>query len=173
MPLVGGGQLVWFARLAGLGLAGRIEEGLTLSGDVPRAGQAAGGEPANLDALLGRGMLRMWADDLAGAHNDLLGVLTVGAGGSAPFQLLVATALAQAEYRLGRWDEAAAHAEIGASAADDFGQVWLASYAHAVAALVPAARGEWSGRSATSAPPAPRAARTTSWPRSARPAPTR
>ncbi|MGP3963699.1 AAA family ATPase [Nonomuraea sp. 3N208] len=143
VPLVAGGELVWFARLVGLGLAGRAEEGLTLSAEVPGPAQAAGGELASSDALLGRGMLRLWADDLAGAHDDLLGVLTVGADGSAPFQLLVATALAQAEYRLGRWDEAAAHAEIGASAADDFGQVWLASYAHAVAALVPAARGEW------------------------------
>ncbi|MBF8193141.1 helix-turn-helix transcriptional regulator, partial [Nonomuraea sp. K274] len=99
-------------------------------------------------ALLGRGVLRLWADDLAGAHDDLLGLLAVGAGGSASFQLLVATALAQVEYRLGRWDEAAAHAELGASTADDFGQAWLASQAHAVAALVPAARGEWE-RAAT------------------------
>ncbi|TMR95944.1 helix-turn-helix transcriptional regulator [Nonomuraea basaltis] len=136
----GGGELVRFARLVGLGLAGKVEEGLGASGELPTPAQGAPGE---LDALLGRGMLRLWADDLAGAHDDLLGVLTVSAEGSAPFQLLVATALAQAEYRLGRWDEAAAHAEIGASTADDFGQVWLASYAHAVAALVPAARGEW------------------------------
>ncbi|NUP78396.1 MAG: hypothetical protein HOV96_12715, partial [Nonomuraea sp.] len=134
------GELVSFARLAGLGLAGRGEEGLTLTAELPAPGQ---GTAADLDALLGRGMLRMWADDLSGAHDDLLGVLTAGADASAPFQLLVATALAQAEYRLGRWDEAVAHAEIGANAADDFGQEWLAGYAHAVAALVPAARGEW------------------------------
>ncbi|MGN9838907.1 AAA family ATPase [Nonomuraea sp. H19] len=136
----GGGELVRFARLVGLGLSGQIEAGLAASGELPPPAQGAAGE---LDALLGRGMLRLWADDLAGAHEDLLGVLTVSAAGSVPFQLLAATALAQAEYRLGRWDEAATHAEIGASTADDFGQVWLASYAHAVAALVPAARGEW------------------------------
>lgn len=85
----------------------------------------------------------MWADDLAGAHADLVGLLAVAAGRSAAFQVLVAATLAQSEYLLGRWDEAVAHAELGATAADDFGQVWLASYAHAVAALVPAARGEW------------------------------
>jgi DNA-binding CsgD family transcriptional regulator len=136
----GGGELVKFAQLAGLGLTGHAEKGLALTSELPMPAQGAAGE---LDALLGRGMLRIWADDLAGAHDDLLGVLTVGADKSAPFQLLAATALAQAEYRLGRWDEAAAHAEIGASTADDFGQDWLAGYAHAVAALVPAARGEW------------------------------
>ncbi|MFG1704750.1 helix-turn-helix transcriptional regulator [Nonomuraea sp. M3C6] len=138
--LASGGELVRFAQLVGLGLAGCVEEGLALSSELPVPAQGAAGE---LDALLGRGMLRLWADDLAGAHDDLLGLLTVSADASAPFQLLVATALAQAEYRLGRWDEAVAHAEIGASTADDFGQEWLASYAHAVAALVPAARGEW------------------------------
>ncbi|GAA3552851.1 LuxR family transcriptional regulator [Nonomuraea rosea] len=137
---VSGGGLARSAQLMGLGLAGQIEAGLALSGELPVPAQATAGE---LDALLGRGLLRLWADDLGGAHDDLLGLLTVSAGGSAPFQLLVATALAQTEYRLGRWDEAAAHAELGASTADDLGQVWLASYAHAVAALVPAARGEW------------------------------
>ncbi|MEV4800949.1 hypothetical protein AB0K18_13155 [Nonomuraea sp. NPDC049421] len=62
---------------------------------------------------------------------------------SAAFQILVAVTLAQAEYRLGRWEEAVAHAELGASTADDFGQAWPASLAHAMAALMPAARGEW------------------------------
>nr|WP_188191734.1 AAA family ATPase [Nonomuraea sp. SYSU D8015] len=134
------GGLVRFARLVGLGLIGRVDEALTLCGE-PAA--PAPGVSAEHDVLLGRGMLRLWADDLAGAHDDLLAALAVGADGSAPFQLLVASTLAQVEYRLGRWDEAAAHAEIGASTADDFDQVWLAGYAHAVAALVPAARGEW------------------------------
>ncbi|MEU4225475.1 AAA family ATPase [Nonomuraea sp. NPDC026600] len=134
------GDLVRFAELVGLGLAGRVEEGLARSGNLPAASQSDSGE---LDALLGRGMLRLWSDDLSGAHEDLAGVLAVGNGRSAAFQLLVETALAQVDYRLGRWDEAVMHAESGALAADDFGQLWLAAYAHAVAALVPAARGEW------------------------------
>ncbi|GAA4991699.1 LuxR family transcriptional regulator [Nonomuraea thailandensis] len=136
----GGRAFVRFARLVGMGLAGDVEDGLAESAELPAPAQGTAGE---LDALLGRGTLRLWADDLAGAQADLLGLLAVGAGRSAPFQLLVATTLAQAEYRLGRWDDAAGHAELGASTADDFGQAWLASYAHAVAALVPAARGEW------------------------------
>ncbi|MGW0810586.1 AAA family ATPase [Nonomuraea sp. NPDC002799] len=140
-----GGELVRFAQLAGLGVAGRIEEGLAWSSELPVAAQGTAGD---LDALLGRGMLRLWSDDLTGAYDDLLGLLPIGATGSASFQILVATALARTEYRLGRWDEAGAHADIGASTADDFGQTWLASYAHAVATLVPAARGEWE-RAAT------------------------
>ncbi|MEV0378664.1 AAA family ATPase [Nonomuraea sp. NPDC050643] len=134
------GELVRFAELVGLGLAGRGDEGLALCQELPVPGQ---GGPGDLDALLGRGMLRLWADDLAGAQADLLGLLGMGADRSASFQVLAAIALAQAEYRLGRWDEAVGHAEVGASAADDFGQAWLGSYAHAAAALVPAARGEW------------------------------
>nr|SBP00308.1 transcriptional regulator, LuxR family, putative [Nonomuraea gerenzanensis] len=144
-PPCDGTEFVRFARLVGLGLAGDVEAGLAEGAELPVPAQAGSGE---LDALLGRGTLRLWADDLAGAQADLLGLLAVGAGRSAPFQLLVAVALAQAEYRLGRWDDAAGHAELGASTADDFGQTWLASYAHAVAALVPAARGEWE-RAAT------------------------
>ncbi|NJP90641.1 AAA family ATPase [Nonomuraea sp. FMUSA5-5] len=141
----GGGEFGRFARLVGLGLAGEVEAGLAECAELPVPAQAG---PSELDALLGRGTLRLWADDLAGAQADLLGLLAVSAGRSAPFQLLVATTLAQAEYRLGRWDDAAGHAELGASTADDFGQAWLASHAHAVAALVPAARGEWE-RAAT------------------------
>jgi DNA-binding CsgD family transcriptional regulator len=133
------GDLVRFAQLVGLGLAGHVAEGLALTGELPAPPQ---GRTGDLDALLGRGMLRMWDDDLAGAHDDLAGVLAV-ADTSAAVRLLADTGLAQVEYRLGRWDEAVAHAESGAAAADDFGQLWLAGYAHAVAALVPAARGDW------------------------------
>ncbi|MEV0615452.1 AAA family ATPase [Nonomuraea sp. NPDC050404] len=136
----GAGEMVRFARLVGLGLAGDVDAGLAESAELPVPTQGA---PAELDALLGRATLRLWADDLAGAQTDLLGLLAVSADRSAPFQLLTAVTLAQTEYRLGRWDDAAGHAEIGASTADDFGQAWLASHAHAVATLVPAARGEW------------------------------
>ncbi|TYB52190.1 AAA family ATPase [Nonomuraea sp. PA05] len=135
-----GSEFERFARLVGLGLVGDVEAGLAETAELPVPAQATPGE---LDALLGRATLRLWADDLAGAQADLLGLVAVSAGRSAPFQLIAASTLAQAEYRLGRWDDAAGHAEIGASTADDFGQSWLASYAHSVAALVPAARGEW------------------------------
>ncbi|WP_302893144.1 helix-turn-helix transcriptional regulator [Actinomadura luzonensis] len=134
------GELVRFARLVGLAWAGRPEEAAELCAGLGAPGQPETGEP---DAVLGRGMLRLAADDLGGAYADLSRALAAGADASAAFQLLVATGLAQVEYRLGRWDEAAAHGELAASTADDFGQVWLAGYAHAVAALVPAARGEW------------------------------
>jgi DNA-binding CsgD family transcriptional regulator len=134
------GDLVRFAQLVGLGLAGHVAEGLALTGELPAPAQ---GRTTDLDALLGRGMLRLWDDDLSGAHDDLAGVLAVAADASVAFRLLAETGLAQVEYRLGRWDEALAHAESGSAAADDFGQIWLAAYAHAVAALVPAARGDW------------------------------
>ncbi|MFU8946535.1 AAA family ATPase [Mycetocola zhadangensis] len=50
--------------------------------------------------------------------------------------------LALAQFRQGRWDEAATTATIAVSLADDFGGAWTHGASHAVAALVPAARGE-------------------------------
>jgi ATP/maltotriose-dependent transcriptional regulator MalT len=51
--------------------------------------------------------------------------------------------LAEAEYRRGAWDVAAAIADQALVLIDDTEQYWVAPWAHAVAALVPASRGRW------------------------------
>ena len=51
--------------------------------------------------------------------------------------------LAEAEYRLGCWDEAARHAGKAVTIARQSGSAADFSFAHAFAALVPAARGAW------------------------------
>ena len=51
--------------------------------------------------------------------------------------------LADAEYRLGRWQRGAAHADLAVSLARDSDQVWELPFAHATASLFDAGRGEW------------------------------
>ncbi|HEX2272909.1 MAG TPA: AAA family ATPase [Acidimicrobiales bacterium] len=100
--------------------------------------------PAEADALVGRGVARLWSDELEGARTDL--ALAVSAcRGRGPFLIgLVALFyLADAEYRLGRWDDAVIHAEVAASQADDAEDAISRPVTHAVATFALAARGDW------------------------------
>ncbi|MFD1546242.1 helix-turn-helix transcriptional regulator, partial [Nonomuraea guangzhouensis] len=56
---------------------------------------------------------------------------------------LIAAMSSLADYRQGRWDDAAARGQIAAAIADELGPCWMSAHAHAVASLVPAARGDW------------------------------
>jgi ATP/maltotriose-dependent transcriptional regulator MalT len=98
---------------------------------------------AELDLLLGRGLLRMWTDDLAGARDDLSRLLTAGPERSAGFRVLAATGLGETEYRLGCWDDALVHCDLAVSIATDDDQPWVGNISHAIAAHVPAGRGNW------------------------------
>ncbi|MBT2225634.1 AAA family ATPase [Nonomuraea sp. NEAU-A123] len=66
-----------------------------------------------------------------------------GLGGSPPARLLTAAMSSLAGYRQGRWDDAAARGQVAAAIADELGPCWMSAHAHAVASLVPAARGDW------------------------------
>jgi ATP/maltotriose-dependent transcriptional regulator MalT len=91
--------------------------------------------------LLGRGVLRLWTDDLVTARQDLSGVLAASHDRSAAFRLTVANALANVEYRLGWWDDATAHSELAVSIAQDTDQLWLAPICGSAAGLIAAAQG--------------------------------
>ena len=99
---------------------------------------------AELEELLGRGTLRLFADDLDGALRDIGGVFAASHDRSATFRWVAAVELAVVEFRAGRWDDALVHAELGVSIAADADQEHLDWTGHKVAALVRAARGEWS-----------------------------
>ncbi|MFB4274098.1 AAA family ATPase [Nonomuraea sp. MTCD27] len=129
-----------YMLLTGLGISGQIDAALAATADLPPAATAS---IAELDALLGRGLLRTCSDDLAGGLADLSGVVTACGERSVPFRMLSMAMLGQAEYRAGRWDDAHLHTATAASVADDADQRWLAPVCHALAALVPAARGDW------------------------------
>jgi DNA-binding CsgD family transcriptional regulator len=141
-----GTDLIQCTRLMGLGMGGAIAEGLALTTGLPHPALAP---VADLDALLGRGLLRTWADDLSAAVRDLLGVLAASQDRSVPFRLLAAAALGQAEYRLGYWDDAILHAEMATSIARDAGQIALVPMSATVTALAFAAKGDWEDAAAS------------------------
>jgi DNA-binding CsgD family transcriptional regulator len=128
-----------------------------LSGDAVTALRSFAGlpEPAALvpdsqaDALTIRGVLRLWTGDLAGADDDLsaaAGLLHGGLRLCFPGHAL--GYLAQAEFQLGRWDDAQSHAELAVSLAEEAGRASDLPLAHSLAAQVAALRGEWELASA-------------------------
>ncbi|QJY48911.1 LuxR family transcriptional regulator [Pseudonocardia broussonetiae] len=91
-----------------------------------------------------RGVLRLVDDDLDGARADLVSVAAVaserGILNTAAFGLAY---LARAEWVAGDWDEALVHAEraVAINMESDFG--FMRAAVVGIAALVPAARGDW------------------------------
>jgi len=93
--------------------------------------------------LLGRGVLRLWSDDLVGAAADLASV--AGAcrrRGPLTLAINALFYLADAEYRLGRWDDSGVHAELAVSAADDSGFAPGVAFSHSAATFVLSGRGD-------------------------------
>jgi DNA-binding CsgD family transcriptional regulator len=134
-------ELLHFRRLIGLGMIGQAEEGLASLPDLPTPASAS---IVELDQLLGRGLLRLWTDDLTGAYRDIAGVLAAAADRAVMFRVVASGLLAQAEYRLGHWDDAITHCHLSISLSEDAEQPWLAPQVHSFAALVHAARGNWT-----------------------------
>lgn len=108
----------------------------------------ASASPAELEALLGRARLRAGMDDLAGAVRDLDGILAASAPLPLRLRLLAHVTLAEAEYRLGTWDDALTHGERALALAADAEHALLSPLCHAAAVLVLAARGEWEAAEA-------------------------
>jgi DNA-binding CsgD family transcriptional regulator/tetratricopeptide (TPR) repeat protein len=129
------------ALALGLGLSGRPGEGIAvLSG--PSALRVEP-EPFEAERMATRGSLKAAAGDLHGAVEDLSAVIRWWRAGTPPRSLPNAYAtLAEAEYRLGRWDAGLAHADVAVSLAEEHDQVWELGYAHAAASLLLAGRGD-------------------------------
>ncbi len=127
-----------------LAWTGRVDEGLRLLTDVPSDLSASD----HAERLSARGILRLWTDDLMGARADLGGSRPSQSeptpGGADPHRVLASGYLAETEFRIGRWDIARTVALNTVTSVEDTGQVWLTAFAHAMAALVPAGRGEWA-----------------------------
>jgi DNA-binding CsgD family transcriptional regulator/tetratricopeptide (TPR) repeat protein len=120
---------------------GRIGECLRLLGGYA-AQQPA---PSTLEAELVtvRGVVRDWAGDVAGAAADLRAVLGWQRRGVSTVLVTDAyAALAESEFRGGDWDAAATHVELAVSLGADLDHITFLSYAHSVAALLYAARGD-------------------------------
>ena len=110
----------------------------------------ADGDPADpgygwLQPRSARGMLRLVEDDLPGARSDLAAVAStaceLGVLNTAAFAF---ASLSRAEYLAGDWDDAVLHAERAVAINDESEFGFTQAMVLSVAALVPAARGEWS-----------------------------
>ena len=99
--------------------------------------------PRELDARTGRGIVRLWANDLEGARRDLEQVCAAGVEhGVLHTRVNAGSFLAEVLLRLGSLAEALDTAEATAELTDDADAVWLGPLPHSVAAFALAARGE-------------------------------
>ncbi|HEX5406073.1 MAG TPA: AAA family ATPase [Pseudonocardiaceae bacterium] len=129
----------WFARSIGLALAGRGDEALAGLTGVEQPGAQSG-----LDGLVARGMIRLWRDELAGAHQDLLAVTERAAAGEAMRVAQALSFLGEVEYRRGMLAESVLHTELAIADAEENGRVWDLTMLHALATYPRAARGDWT-----------------------------
>lgn len=136
--LSGGRDL--FACVLGLAEAGRVADGFELLA----SSTVASDDSADAGWLLARGALRMWSDRLTDAAVDLQGAVS-RATDDQNFQVLSYSLafLAKAEYQVGKWDAAIAHAEVALSISGEAGRIVANRLIHAIAAFPQAARGDW------------------------------
>jgi DNA-binding CsgD family transcriptional regulator len=125
-----------------LGYSGRMAEALA-------ATAGADGDPDDagfswLQPRSARGMLRLVAGDLGGARADLEAVATtardLGVLNTAAFSF---ASLSRADFQAGEWDDAVLHAERAVAVNDESAFGFTQAMVFSIAALVPAARGEW------------------------------
>ena len=124
-------------------VGGAVGRALALLGDLPA--RPAMVPAARTDALAFRGVARLWTGDLAGAAADLtLAVDRIRAGVQLRFPCRALAFLAEAEFRLGRWDDARDHAELAVCLACDADRGYDLAVVHSAAVPVAACRGEWA-----------------------------
>jgi DNA-binding CsgD family transcriptional regulator len=125
-----------------LGYSGRVAEAFA-------ATAGADGDPGDaglswLQPRSARGMLRLVEGDLVGARADLAAVATtareLGVLNTAAFAF---ASLSRADYLAGDWDDAVLHAERAMAVNDESEFGFTQAMVFSIAALVPAARGEW------------------------------
>ena len=101
-----------------LAAAGRVPEGRAVLDFLPAAGAEVA--LAETDALIMRGMLKVYADDLSGAVADLgVAAARVRQGLASTYPGPCLSHLSEAHFRLGEWDAAFAHAQMATAWAQD------------------------------------------------------
>ena len=140
------------ARSSSSGLSATLlAHGLVMTRQAPEAERrlsalvdAGADQPLRaIDARVGRGVARLWANDLDGAVDDLRAAAAhLGRQGSLVAQAEVDAHLAEVALRAGRWAEALDLASSATAVVDDADAVWLGALAHGVLAFVLAARGD-------------------------------
>ena len=93
---------------------------------------------------MAHGWLRLVGDDVMGARGVLAETAPAALrSGSVRIAVWSFVWLAQANFAIGAWTDAAADADRAVSLLDETGQDWLRPLARCAATMVPAARGEW------------------------------
>ena len=128
-------------------LSGDTDQALGLFRDLPA--RAANVPASRTDALAYRGVARLCAGDLETAAGDLsLAVHRISTGLQVRFPGPPLGFLAEAEFRLGRWDDAQGHAELAVSLARDADRDYDLAFVHSAAVPVAACRGDWAAADA-------------------------
>jgi DNA-binding CsgD family transcriptional regulator len=128
-----------FALAIGLALAGRSTDALSSLSRADRPGEVHG-----LDCLAARGMIRLWTDDLPGAHRDLSTVVNRAINGE-PLRIAQAVAfLGEVDYRMGVLDESVLHTQLALGNAEAYGRIWDFPMLHGLATYPLAAQGSWT-----------------------------
>jgi DNA-binding CsgD family transcriptional regulator/tetratricopeptide (TPR) repeat protein len=123
--------------------AGRSAEGLAVLGFLPASPNEV--PVSETDALIMRGMLRVYLDDLGGAIADLgVAAARIRTGLPASYPVPCLTHLSDAHFRHGDWDAANTYAQLATSLAQDVDRPADLARAHARAAQVLSFRGQWS-----------------------------
>jgi DNA-binding CsgD family transcriptional regulator/tetratricopeptide (TPR) repeat protein len=132
----------------GLATAGRYRDALATIPALPED-HPARLDPTELDLLASRGIVRLWSDDTEGARRDLTTAIDAARRhGAFTASLFALFYLAEVEFRLGAWDDAIVHGQLGVSMAEDGDQYGPLALAHGNAALPLACRGEWDAAQA-------------------------
>jgi DNA-binding CsgD family transcriptional regulator len=131
------------AQAYSLGTAGQVAEGLTVLNCLP---PAANDVPrTEIDALIMRGMLKVYVDDLSGAIADLgAAAARLRSGVPATYPVPCLSHLSEAHFRRGDWDTAMTYAQLATSLAQDADRPLDLARAHARSAQILAGRGQWS-----------------------------
>ncbi len=145
------GSMLWAmahtAQAYAFAAASRSPAGLAALGFLPVSGNEV--PVPDTDALIMRGMLKVYVDDLPGAIADL-GVaaarLRTGLPSTYPGPCLAH--LSDAHFRRGDWDAAFTHAQLATALAQDTDRPQDLARAHARSAQVLACRGQWSAAQA-------------------------
>jgi DNA-binding CsgD family transcriptional regulator len=120
----------------------RVPAGLAALDFLPGPGSEA--TVPETDALIMRGMLKVYADDLPGAIADLgVAAARLRAGVPSTYPGPCLAHLSDAYFRRGDWDAAVTHAQLAVSLAQDTDHPLDLARAHARAGHVLALRGQW------------------------------
>ena len=137
------GSMAHTAQAYAFAAAGRSDEGLDALDFLPASGNQV--PVTETDALIMRGMLNVYLDDLAGGIADLgVAAARIRTGLPASYPVHCLAHLSDAHFRRGDWDAATTYAQLSAALAQDADRPMDLARAHARAAQVLSFQGQWS-----------------------------